>query len=195
MKWLWDVMREDLITGESDYQDLLDTWFPADGQPPSAFLLDTSEEALLIPDWLKLRMIRSHVTRLVDTGVYWLVRIVNITRGNRLHTWHRLAGISTHYFVSRMTNHIYLLSCSIKILSSILRWIFFSCFSCPPSLILNPSHHGQLILIENEQIKKGWGKNEFENEKKTEVGTIIFAISPITTHTKANSSCCDIQVK
>ncbi|OWF40859.1 integrator complex subunit 1-like [Mizuhopecten yessoensis] len=55
--------------GETEYQDLLDTWFPAEGQPPSAFLLDTSEEALLLPDWLKLRMIRSHVTRLVDTAL------------------------------------------------------------------------------------------------------------------------------
>ncbi|XP_060071544.1 integrator complex subunit 1-like [Ylistrum balloti] len=55
--------------GEKEYQDLLDTWFPAEGQPPSAFLLDTSEEALLLPDWLKLRMIRSHVTRLVDTAL------------------------------------------------------------------------------------------------------------------------------
>ncbi|XP_033752257.1 integrator complex subunit 1-like [Pecten maximus] len=55
--------------GETEYQDLLDTWFPEEGQPPSAFLLDTSEEALLLPDWLKLRMIRSHVTRLVDTAL------------------------------------------------------------------------------------------------------------------------------
>ncbi|XP_069110370.1 integrator complex subunit 1-like [Argopecten irradians] len=55
--------------GETEYQDLLDTWFPAEGQPPSAFLMDTSEEALLLPDWLKLRMIRSHVTRLVDTAL------------------------------------------------------------------------------------------------------------------------------
>ena len=56
-------------TDSVQYDNLLDTWFPQDGQPPSAFLLDTSEEALLLPDWLKLRMIRSHVTRLVDTGI------------------------------------------------------------------------------------------------------------------------------
>jgi integrator complex subunit 1 len=54
--------------GESDYQELLDTWFPESGQPPSAYLLDTSEEALLLPDWLKLRMIRSRVHQLVDVG-------------------------------------------------------------------------------------------------------------------------------
>ena len=35
---------------------------------PTAFLVDTSEEALLLPDWLKLRMIRSEVPRLVDAG-------------------------------------------------------------------------------------------------------------------------------
>ncbi|XP_026678814.1 integrator complex subunit 1 [Diaphorina citri] len=34
-----------------------------------AFLVDTSEEALLIPDWLKLRMIRSKVPRLVDAAL------------------------------------------------------------------------------------------------------------------------------
>ncbi|VDI74206.1 integrator complex subunit 1 [Mytilus galloprovincialis] len=50
---------------DSQYKELLDTWFPEGGSPPSAFLLDTSEEALLLPDWLKLRMIRSHVLQLV----------------------------------------------------------------------------------------------------------------------------------
>ncbi|XP_061168184.1 integrator complex subunit 1-like [Saccostrea echinata] len=55
--------------GESDYQELLETWFPESGQPPSAFLLDTSEEALLLPDWLKLRMIRSRVHQLVDIAL------------------------------------------------------------------------------------------------------------------------------
>lgn len=34
-----------------------------------AFLVDTSEEALLIPDWLKLRMIHSRVQRLVDAAM------------------------------------------------------------------------------------------------------------------------------
>lgn len=65
----------DITPGESDYQELLDTWFPESGQPPSAFLLDTSEEALLLPDWLKLRMIRSRVHQLVDVGK------------NLLHSW------------------------------------------------------------------------------------------------------------
>jgi len=32
-------------------------------------LVDTSEEALLIPDWLKLRMIRSRVPRLVEEAL------------------------------------------------------------------------------------------------------------------------------
>lgn len=48
---------------------LLDTWFPLKGAPPKAYLVDTSEEALLIPDWLKLRMIRSGVDRLVDAAL------------------------------------------------------------------------------------------------------------------------------
>ncbi len=50
------------------YEKLLDAWFPAGGHPPTAYLVDTSEEALLLPDWLKLRMIRSTSLRLVDAG-------------------------------------------------------------------------------------------------------------------------------
>ena len=54
--------------GESRYEELLNSWFPPGGSPPTAYLVDTSEEALLLPDWLKLRMIRSASTRLVDAG-------------------------------------------------------------------------------------------------------------------------------
>jgi len=57
----------------SKFNDLLDAWFPENGNPPSAFLIDTSEEALLLPDWLKLRMIRSSVMRLVDAGMWHYV--------------------------------------------------------------------------------------------------------------------------
>ncbi|XP_078691976.1 integrator complex subunit 1-like [Branchiostoma floridae x Branchiostoma belcheri] len=55
--------------GENEYSWLLEVWFPIQGQPPAAYLVDTSEEALLLPDWLKLRMIRSHVQRLVDAAL------------------------------------------------------------------------------------------------------------------------------
>jgi len=58
-----------VYTGSSKFVELLDTWFPATGPPPSAFLVDTSEEALLLPDWLKLRMIRSNILCLVDAGM------------------------------------------------------------------------------------------------------------------------------
>lgn len=57
-----------VFTGESDFHALLDIWFPEKKPLPTAFLVDTSEEALLLPDWLKLRMIRSEVSRLVDAG-------------------------------------------------------------------------------------------------------------------------------
>lgn len=49
------------------FHELMSVWFP--DQMPQAFLVDTSEEALLFPDWLKLRMIRSTVPRLVDAAV------------------------------------------------------------------------------------------------------------------------------
>lgn len=55
--------------GDSEFQALLDIWFPEKQPLPTAFLVDTSEEALLLPDWLKLRMIRSEVPRLVDAAL------------------------------------------------------------------------------------------------------------------------------
>ncbi|XP_055507319.1 integrator complex subunit 1 isoform X2 [Leucoraja erinacea] len=55
--------------GDSDFYHLLDVWFPDKKPLPTAFLVDTSEEALLLPDWLKLRMIRSEVSRLVDAAL------------------------------------------------------------------------------------------------------------------------------
>lgn len=54
---------------DSDFYALLDIWFPDKKPLPTAFLVDTSEEALLLPDWLKLRMIRSEVPRLVDAAL------------------------------------------------------------------------------------------------------------------------------
>ncbi|XP_072029946.1 integrator complex subunit 1-like isoform X2 [Amphiura filiformis] len=54
---------------ESDFSILLNAWFPENSPPPSAYLVDTSEEALLLPDWLKLRMIRSNVSSLVDAAL------------------------------------------------------------------------------------------------------------------------------
>ncbi|KAM4023912.1 integrator complex subunit 1 [Anomaloglossus baeobatrachus] len=56
--------------GPSDFFALLDIWFPEKKPLPTAFLVDTSEEALLLPDWLKLRMIRSEVPRLVDSALH-----------------------------------------------------------------------------------------------------------------------------
>lgn len=57
--------------GSIYFGQLLDVWFPAGGihPPPQAYLVETTEEALLYPDWLKLRMIRSPVDALVDTAL------------------------------------------------------------------------------------------------------------------------------
>merc|ERR1719495_826948 len=51
------------------FRNLLLMWFPPGQELPRAFLVDTSEEALLIPDWLKLKMIRSSVSVLVDSAL------------------------------------------------------------------------------------------------------------------------------
>ncbi|XP_008559998.1 integrator complex subunit 1 [Microplitis demolitor] len=63
------LLTYDVIDERGLSNDLLETWFPEDSDPPKAYLVDTSEEALLIPDWLKLRMIRSNVPRLVDAAL------------------------------------------------------------------------------------------------------------------------------
>ena len=57
------------VTDVNLFESLLETWFPVGKEPPKAYLVDTSEEALLLPDWLKLRMIRSNVDRLVDAAL------------------------------------------------------------------------------------------------------------------------------
>eukprot|EP00092_Neocalanus_flemingeri_P015764 GFUD01017066.1.p1 GENE.GFUD01017066.1~~GFUD01017066.1.p1 ORF type:complete len:2079 (+),score=577.03 GFUD01017066.1:73-6309(+) len=51
------------------FTNLLLMWFPPGQELPRAYLVDTSEEALLIPDWLKLKMIRSSVSVLVDSAL------------------------------------------------------------------------------------------------------------------------------
>ncbi|XP_019564410.2 integrator complex subunit 1 [Aedes albopictus] len=51
---------------------ILDYWFPEGAPPPQAFNLDTSEPVQILPDWLKLKMIRSNVDRLVDAALQGL---------------------------------------------------------------------------------------------------------------------------
>ena len=51
------------------FNKMLLMWFPPGQELPRAYLVDTSEEALLIPDWLKLKMIRSSVPKLVDSAL------------------------------------------------------------------------------------------------------------------------------
>ncbi|XP_013788490.1 integrator complex subunit 1-like, partial [Limulus polyphemus] len=54
---------------QSHFEEMMEAWFPSDSEPPQAFLVDTSEQALLLPDWLKLRMIHSYVDILVDAAL------------------------------------------------------------------------------------------------------------------------------
>lgn len=49
------------------FQQLMDVWLSP--PEPRAFLVDTSEEALLIPDWLKLKMIQSEAPGLVEAAL------------------------------------------------------------------------------------------------------------------------------
>lgn len=47
----------------------LDYWFPENAPPPQAFNLETNEAVHILPDWLKLKMIRCSVERLVDAAL------------------------------------------------------------------------------------------------------------------------------
>ena len=46
---------------------LLNAWCPENGQV-KVYLTDTGEEAVLLQEWLRLRMIRSQAPRVVDAG-------------------------------------------------------------------------------------------------------------------------------
>ena len=48
-------------TSTPTFRNLLLMWFPVGQELPRGYLMDTSEEALLIQDWLKLKMIRSRL--------------------------------------------------------------------------------------------------------------------------------------
>lgn len=50
-------------------QPILDYWFPSGSVPPQAFTIDTNDQIQILPDWLKLKMIRSPVDRLVDAAL------------------------------------------------------------------------------------------------------------------------------
>lgn len=49
--------------------DLLDFFFPPGSDYPQAFTLETNEKVQIIPDWLKLQMIRCTIERLVDVAL------------------------------------------------------------------------------------------------------------------------------
>lgn len=52
------------------FNQLLSIWIPPRGEIPRAFMVDASnKEVVLIPDWLKLKMIRSEVPSLVDAAL------------------------------------------------------------------------------------------------------------------------------
>ena len=60
-----EIGRGDSTQIRELFYHLLSMWHPV----PKAYLMDTSEEAILIPDWLKLKMIRSDVEVLVDSAL------------------------------------------------------------------------------------------------------------------------------
>lgn len=54
------------VSGREDlFDQLMNTWIP----PPPSYLVDTSEEALLLPDWLKLKLLRSTHPVLVEAAL------------------------------------------------------------------------------------------------------------------------------
>lgn len=51
------------------FDEILDMWFPLNSPAPKAFLIDTNEEAMFVPDWLRLKMIRSNIGRLLEAAI------------------------------------------------------------------------------------------------------------------------------
>ncbi|XP_063908867.1 integrator complex subunit 1 isoform X2 [Zophobas morio] len=51
------------------FNTLLNFWFPENTEHPRAYTPDTNERTSYLPDWMKLRMIRSNVPRLVDAAI------------------------------------------------------------------------------------------------------------------------------
>ncbi|XP_055374259.1 integrator complex subunit 1 [Condylostylus longicornis] len=49
---------------------ILDYWFPPGRPIPQAFTIETNEPVTFLPDWLKLKMIRSPVDRLVEAAMH-----------------------------------------------------------------------------------------------------------------------------
>lgn len=61
---------DDKKRGSSQFFDeLFNIWVQENNRLPYGYLVDTSEEALLLPDWLKLRMLRSTDQRIVDSAL------------------------------------------------------------------------------------------------------------------------------
>ncbi|GFS14002.1 integrator complex subunit 1, partial [Elysia marginata] len=61
---------DDRNSGSSPFFDeLFNIWVQENNRLPYGYLVDTSEEALLLPDWLKLRMLRSTDNRIVDAAL------------------------------------------------------------------------------------------------------------------------------
>lgn len=62
--------KQGLGSSQRYYDNLMNMWFPEQKElMPKAYLVDTSEEVLFIPDWLKLRMIRSDIPQLVTEAL------------------------------------------------------------------------------------------------------------------------------
>ncbi|GAB0098046.1 Integrator complex subunit 1 [Sergentomyia squamirostris] len=53
----------------SAMNEIIDYWFPANGYIPTGWQIETMEPVQILPDWLKLKMIRSNFDRLVDAAL------------------------------------------------------------------------------------------------------------------------------
>lgn len=63
------------------------------------YLTDTGEEAILLQEWLRLRMIRSQVSRVVDAGK-WFCSVVT---GHSHRATQQLLGLSIFFRASVMS--------------------------------------------------------------------------------------------
>lgn len=163
------------------FNHLLSMWHPV----PRAYLMDTSEEAVLIPDWLKLKMIRSDVEVLVDSALHEL-------EPDQLVLFIQSFGIP----VASMS----------KLLSALDKTVV-SEFAGVNKAVMDKTYMGQLVMVQHERGAVG-GKvfaeklglnltpsNKERNENDGRFGSLDLKRQPPTIPPKSTAMIPPNQVK
>ena len=67
----------DLTEDQEQYWQLMEAWFPENDPQPVCFIMQTREQAYIFEQGLKLCMIRSPVSQLVNAGERYALPLVS----------------------------------------------------------------------------------------------------------------------